>query len=221
MDKAKRILVTLTGGTCSGKTYLLNHIVKRGYSRIISTTTRPMRAGEVDGQDYYFITNDESLKIEQAGGFAEQMVLNGYRYGVTKQEFSKKLENDVAFLIVEPMGIEHYVKPAIDIGATHLKFFVSAHPAVQVDRLKARMQEDFESLDLDCSLSNKERVERIKRISMTYVNRMSSMLLNEIIWKSQVDWTGILWGEDTPLKNIAIIENEIALALDSSINLSK
>ena len=55
----KRILI-ICGKSASGKDTLLNRVVDElGYKRIISTTTRPKRDGEVDGVDYHFVTEEE------------------------------------------------------------------------------------------------------------------------------------------------------------------
>ena len=91
MEK-QSVLVTLTAPTCAGKSYLLNYIRNdRKLPCLVSTTTRPARAGEVEGVDYFFISEEESKSIEADDDFAELAVYNGIRYGVTKAEFKSKL----------------------------------------------------------------------------------------------------------------------------------
>ena len=49
------MLITICGQTSSGKSSIVKRLIKRfGYKTVISNTTRPMRAGERDGVDYYF-----------------------------------------------------------------------------------------------------------------------------------------------------------------------
>lgn len=54
--------VLLVGQSSSGKDSLLNEVLKvSNVNKIVSYTTRPMRANEVDGEDYHFITKEEFL----------------------------------------------------------------------------------------------------------------------------------------------------------------
>ena len=52
----KPTLITLTAPTASGKSYLLERLTRMGLPRVVGTTTRAPRQGEVEGVDYYFIT---------------------------------------------------------------------------------------------------------------------------------------------------------------------
>ena len=62
-------VVFLVGDSGCGKTTLQNRLIEADgekYTRIISSTTRPMRDGEVEGLDHHF-TDDESFdKIEKS-----------------------------------------------------------------------------------------------------------------------------------------------------------
>lgn len=56
----------------------------------ISATTRPIRAGEVDGKDYFFISTDAfQQKIAQEGFVEWEMVYEGIYYGTTKEELQR------------------------------------------------------------------------------------------------------------------------------------
>lgn len=53
------ICFILAGKTLSGKTTLLKYLdEKKGIKRFITTTTRPPRPGEVNGVDYFFISDE-------------------------------------------------------------------------------------------------------------------------------------------------------------------
>lgn len=47
-------IIVLCGKSASGKDTIQTELVKRGYEKLISTTTRPMRPGEVEGREYFF-----------------------------------------------------------------------------------------------------------------------------------------------------------------------
>ena len=65
------MITVIVGKTASGKTTVLNELVKKGYERIITYTTRPPRKGEKQKKTYNFISEEEFLKKIQDGFFAE------------------------------------------------------------------------------------------------------------------------------------------------------
>lgn len=58
-------ILVLCGKSGSGKDAIQREFVKMGYEPIVSTTTRPMRAGEIPGKSYHFVSRRTfSLLIE-------------------------------------------------------------------------------------------------------------------------------------------------------------
>jgi guanylate kinase len=214
---AKPILVTLTAPSNSGKSYLLNHI--RDIERLpclISTTTRPARKGEVEGVDYFFITEEESRAIEARDGFAELMTYNGYRYGVSKEEFHGKLAKGVAFLIVEPSGINHYVAPALEVGALHLNCYVDAPEELRIQRMRKRLTDDVMVI---CDRVGPLNEEDLLKAMNTHVTRLITMLTTERDWKTLHNWNLVLDGTDHPERNVFLIMEAVGkLARDSQLN---
>lgn len=87
----------LTGKSASGKDTILKTLVKEcNFQPIISTTTRPMRDGEVDGVDYFFISEEEFKNKIERNEFLEYRTYNTcvagknatWYYGGTKQELN-------------------------------------------------------------------------------------------------------------------------------------
>ena len=202
MEK-QSVLVTLTAPTCAGKSYLLNYIRNdRKLPCLVSTTTRPARAGEVEGVDYFFISEEESKSLEANDDFAELAVYNGIRYGVTKAEFKSKLDTGLTFLIVEPSGIDHYVKPALDVGAKHLKYFVDVDLSTRIKRFTARLAEDLSKMDKNTNLE--------KFVSASLI-RHAAMLQVEPGWVDLVKWDRVLNGNDTPEHNLSLILADVMM----------
>ena len=78
-------LLVVAGPSCSGKTTFLKMLLERRplYQRPVTTTTRPPRAGETDGVDYHFVSEDEFLARVEAGAFLEHQIIHGKsRYGL-------------------------------------------------------------------------------------------------------------------------------------------
>lgn len=64
-------MIVLIGKSCSGKDSVAKILFSMGYTRVVTCTTRPMRTGEIDGVDYYFISQDEFMKMIEKRDFAE------------------------------------------------------------------------------------------------------------------------------------------------------
>jgi guanylate kinase len=119
-------LVTITGPSGSGKTELIKALENRGkFARLISVTTRPMRPGEIDGLDYYFITEAEYQTIVSAGGFLQTVDFNGYHYGTTTHELARvRSIEKTPIVIVEPSGITQFDRISKEHG--NMKFWWNA-----------------------------------------------------------------------------------------------
>ena len=65
-------MIVLVGASASGKTEIAKLIIKNhGFEKMVTTTTRPMRVGEVKDVDYHFLTKEEFLKSEFGKDFSE------------------------------------------------------------------------------------------------------------------------------------------------------
>lgn len=76
---------------------LLKDFPKLKYS--VSCTTRPMRQGEVEGRDYFFMSELEFERMRDAGGFAEWAFVHGNLYGTPLEFVRQRLAagNDLLF----------------------------------------------------------------------------------------------------------------------------
>ena len=92
--------IVLVARAASGKDFLRNRFVERGFKPSISVTTRPPRPGEVDGKDYYFITDQQADELLAKDEFYEYVKFNSWLYGTTKSQF---FTDDL--FIMTPAGI--------------------------------------------------------------------------------------------------------------------
>lgn len=65
----------------------------------VSCTTRPERAGEIDGEDYVFLTESEFLTRVKAGEFLEHAQVHGHYYGTSRKPLLQNLQNGIDVLI--------------------------------------------------------------------------------------------------------------------------
>jgi len=110
VDKTKARVVVLSGPSGSGKSTLVNRLLEVAPVKLIksvSATTRPPRAGEIDGRDYYFLSSDEFERRRSAGEILECAEVHGagYWYGTLKSEVQRAHEQGAwAFLEIDVAG---------------------------------------------------------------------------------------------------------------------
>lgn len=59
--------------------------------RVVTTTTRAPRAGEVEGRDYHFLSLEAFQALREAGGFLESACVHGNWYGTPKAWIEERL----------------------------------------------------------------------------------------------------------------------------------
>lgn len=91
-------VLLILGPTGSGKSYLQKKLIEKGYSPIISATTREVRDGEENGVDYHFKDNKEHFFEEE---YIEHAQVGDKYYGTPKSEFYKA--KNIAH-VLEPYG---------------------------------------------------------------------------------------------------------------------
>ena len=98
-------MVVLSGASASGKTEVAKLLAKSfGITKIITTTTRPMRINEVDGRDYFFVSVDEFKRMIEEDRFVEYTNYNHNFYGSTKDQIK-----DNRCLVIDPKGLLAYM----------------------------------------------------------------------------------------------------------------
>lgn len=197
----KPTLITITAPTCSGKTYLIDHLEKMGMNRIVGFTTRAKRAGEIDGVSYHFISKAEAAQLEKDGKLAESAEFRGNRYGVTHQEMEGKIDGEFPpVIILEPQGLKSYEKYCVEKGWDIFKVFVAVQDSVKLDRLNRRTTEDLLAVDDEDS---------IRSIVNSHSSRLLSITGDERLWQAQNTWDAIVPGDNLD-KAIQIIADGIA-----------
>ncbi len=93
--KRRGLLFVLSSPSGAGKSTIARMILEAddGIGLSVSATTRPIRAGEDDGKDYHFVSNDEFDELIASGAFLEWAHVFGHRYGTLKSEVMKQIES--------------------------------------------------------------------------------------------------------------------------------
>lgn len=113
-----------------------------GYS--VSCTTRPPRAGEVDGKDYHFISSEKFKRGQATRKFAESAEVHGHLYGTLRAEVKRVLSSGRHVIMdIDVQGAKQFGRSFPD---SVLIFILPPSAKVLVERLKARGTEDRKSL---------------------------------------------------------------------------
>ncbi len=107
-------LFLILGPSGSGKSTVLNALKAKypGFVYPVSSTTRDMREGDVDGQTYNFISEEKFKKMVDAGEFLEYAIVHEkYYYGTPKSDILDVLEaGAIAVLDVDVQGFHSIQK---------------------------------------------------------------------------------------------------------------
>jgi len=96
----KGILFVLSAPSGAGKSTLCNGLRQTpDFVYSVSCTTRPPRPGEIDGEDYYFLTKPDFQQRIEAGEFLEHAVVHGNHYGTLRSNVLQHLRGGVDVLI--------------------------------------------------------------------------------------------------------------------------
>lgn len=87
LRRKKGFLVVLSGPSGVGKNTVVNEVLRRvsGLRYSVSVTTRSPRPGEVDGANYFFVSEEEFSIMQEAGEFLEWAYVYGHRYGTPRR----------------------------------------------------------------------------------------------------------------------------------------
>lgn len=95
------LMFVLSSPSGAGKTTMSRKLLaaEKNVAMSVSVTTRPMRPGEVEGVDYYFIDEAEFQRLVAAGELLEHATVFDHHYGTPKTAVMQALESgrDVLF----------------------------------------------------------------------------------------------------------------------------
>lgn len=128
------IVKILIGCQGSGKDTILNEVITLGnkqghpHTPIISTTSRPMRNGEVDGVQYNFVNQKQAKEMLDNDDFIEHrsyLVANGdtWVYGITKDSIDINSNNEY-IVIVDFKGCKELCKYLSEKNIEYITYYI-------------------------------------------------------------------------------------------------
>lgn len=158
-------LIVISGPSGAGKTTLLKRLFDDcpELRASVSATTRAPRPGEVDGQDYYFLSREEFERRREAGDFLEcfEVFSSGTWYGTLESEVAPSLAGGKSIIL------EIDVKGTLAIRQRyHEAVTIFVHPSSTTDpeqdlaeierRLRSRGTESEEAIQSRLAVARRE-----------------------------------------------------------------
>ena len=150
------LLVVISGPSGVGKDTVLQRMKDRGlpFHFVVTATTRAKRPNEIEGVDYFFVTQEEFERMIEEGELIEHALVYQDLKGIPKQQIREALASGSdAVMRVDVQGAETIRK----LYPEALLIFLSTRTEDElVERLKRRRTEDPEELALRLKTARSE-----------------------------------------------------------------
>lgn len=172
---AEPLLVVISGPSGVGKDTVLDHMKQRGlpFHFVVTATTRPIRPGEVEGEDYFFVEEQEFLDMIDRGELIEHALVYNDHKGVPRQQIREAMDSGQDVVMrVDVQG----AKTIRVLAPQALMIFLTAGDEEELERrLRTRRTESEADLQLRLDTAKEE---------MAYLDVFDYAVLNA---DSQVD----------------------------------
>ena len=133
-------LIVISAPSGTGKTSVIKNVIKKLNSEnkkskfSVSHTTRLPRDGDVDGSDYFFVSDERFIELFKAGNFIETAEVHDYKYGTSKDFIDENIEQGInVFLEIDVQGFQ-------ELRSKNIKFRSVFILPPSIDELRDRIQ---------------------------------------------------------------------------------
>lgn len=170
MNHRTGAILVLSGPSGAGKSSLLNEVIgdigECYFS--ISTTTRPIREGEIDGIHYHFVDEAEFKKDIENDLFLEYAFVHGNYYGTSIKPVKEALKEGK--LVIFDIDVQGNATIINRLGDITTSVFISPPTLSELKkRLEARSTDSQEVIDRRIDMAKRE-IQRISEYDFLIVN---------------------------------------------------
>ena len=174
MNDSKLIIFSAPSG--AGKSSLIKKLIQLSESTIelsVSVTTREPRDGEVHGVDYFFISEQEFLKLEKQDAFLESANVHGFYYATLKSFVDEKTSSGISVILdIDVQGFKQVKQTSQD----NVSIFILPPSLEELEqRLFNRGSESVESIK--------------KRLENALIELRSAELFDYVVVNDEFDKT--------------------------------
>lgn len=163
------LLIVISGPSGAGKDTVVQRMKERGlpFHFVVTATTRPKRANETHGKDYWFVSKEEFARMIEQNELIEYAIVYGDYKGIPKAQVREALASgkDVVMRL-DVQGAETVRKLAHD---ALLIFITTESEDELVHRLHERKTETSDSLAIRIATARKE-LQRLEAFDYVIVN---------------------------------------------------
>jgi guanylate kinase len=171
MSKTFGSILIISGPSGAGKSSLIKAAGDKigDYYFSISTTTRPPRAGERDGVDYFFVDKETFEADIKAGEFLEYAQVHGNYYGTSLKPVREALE--AGKLVIFDIDVQGHAIARERMGDLITSVFVTTPTLAELERrLRSRGTDDEEII--------RNRIENAL-IEIEYITAYDFLIVND------------------------------------------
>src|SRR5512138_2900735 len=149
------LLIVVSGPSGAGKDTVVQRMQERGlpFHFVVTATTRPRRAGETHGKDYWFVSTEDFARMIEQNELIEYAIVYGDYKGIPKAQVRQALATgkDVVMRL-DVQGAETVRKLANEA----LLIFITAESEDELEhRLRDRRTESSDSLAIRIATARK------------------------------------------------------------------
>lgn len=150
------LMVVISGPSGVGKDSVVNRMKERDlpFHFVVTATSRPVRPNEVQGVDYYFVTEEEFKRMIEAGELIEHALVYGEYKGIPKKHIREALDSGINVVLrVDVQGAAAIRE--LEPNAV-LIFLTTTDEEELIERLKARKTETPKKLKIRIETAKEE-----------------------------------------------------------------
>lgn len=170
LQEPNPLLIVISGPSGVGKDTVLEEMKSRGlpFHFVITATTRDPRPGEVDGIDYFFVSEDEFARMIDEDELLEYAIVYQDYKGIPKSQVREALQSGKHVVMrIDVQGAATIRKLAEDA----LLIFLSTKTEQElVERLRKRKTETKESINLRIATARQE-MKKIEIFDYVVINK--------------------------------------------------
>jgi len=140
-------LIIISSPSGGGKGTLIKEVVNTipDLTCSVSYTTRPIRPGEQDGREYFFISRQDFEHRRDDGEFLEHATVHGNLYGTSRSQIERITESQDVILEIDVQGANQILERVGDVVSI---FILPPSYPVLASRLTMRATESSGELNL-------------------------------------------------------------------------
>lgn len=170
LEHPNPLLIVISGPSGVGKDTVIKRMKELNYPFhfVITATTRPPRKGERHGVDYFFLSEDEFVRLMQAGELLEHAWVYGEYKGIPKEQVRQALASGQD--VIMRLDVQGAATVRSLVPDAILIFLLPGSEEELLNRLRKRGSESDEALQRRLA-TLREEIKHINEFDYAVVNR--------------------------------------------------